>query len=858
MTTDLKTTYLSSAHFPGATPEEARSLAEDLEKLLQSNFNGDFYVLLARYQQILADNGRRAEWPAIHNKLRILFLCGKATPLDGPMIGIPVSIRDSDYFSETAKFFGKERSIVAGIEWMATTWNATFADTGLWMGKSYEPVAREVVARITADNREMMAAYDPETTRIGRNFFREPPNPNPLQSIGLPGLTRLWRLHDRPMTTAAEWYEGRLITENLEKERNIPYSKTGGIFLANIGKSVVPEVHGKPVYQLNYRWPTLHPVYPMTRLIDEVVQIDDGIYLGQLVFATRHYSLGEIDLPFLPGFPAIQIREAYSPGDRFPRDSEKKDIDYGYQNNGFFLMMDPNYAKRIYDAFPQLRPHRGEIGYLELGYDKTVSPEKPKAPVTARTSGGEREGGPIDWVAGWRDDPVLRKKLTAFILEPSPKESDGDVRKLLREDESILQMLQRISREISLQTKYEDHLHHFEPLHSLFRSGLAPTVKNGLFQGSGEKGYNTRVDGSEKRSWYGVEESSTGFDYYHGATLNLHWGFGDTFRPDREGPTREGAVFPGVLATLLRTDRSGGSPGGSRQWSAFWSRIETVLFSIFPGLAIFFRGRIPRDPNLLNILWGSIGKYIFPWAGKSFEKISGRKLSMLLDESDDLTERYPDRVRELKNHLASAPHYDLVLKNRDHYWKEPGRFASHLKGGSWDKGMSEEEKAFWTGEAAARWVFGNNIQDARILSADPIMRLIDMNYRAPDPSLQAVSEAGPSPFVRQGYIFLGSADQESILPMNNGATRKKKVFQFHYRYPMIGGAAPIGYCLDELVEIADGLFLGQLIYSTALHLPFHSSVDAAQYHYQLFGYFLLLDDEWEYHRKAIRLDTVGT
>lgn len=229
---------------------------------------------------------------------------------------------------------------------------------------------------------------------------------------------------------------------------------------------------------------------------------------------------------------------------------------------------------------------------------------------------------------------------------------------------------------------------------------------------------------------------------------------------------------------------------------------------------------------------------------------------MLLDESGDLAERYPERVHELKTHLASAPHYDLVLKNHDRYWKEEGRYAPHLKSGSWDAGMPEEDKTFWIQEAAARWVFGNNIQDARILAADPVMRLIDMNYRTPDPSLQAASEGGPSPFARQGYIFLGAADQESIMSMNNGETGKKRVFQFHYRYPMIGGAAPIGYCLDELVEIADGLFLGQLIYSTALHIPFHSSVDPAQYKYQLFGYFLLLDDEWEYHRKAIGLDTV--
>ncbi|MHB0984953.1 MAG: hypothetical protein ACYC05_05080 [Sulfuricella sp.] len=814
------TKYLSSDNFADASPDEARVLADGLETLLRSDYDGDFYALLGRYQRILADNNRRAEWPALHEKLRILFLCGKAAPLDGPMIGIPVSIRDSDYFVETARLFGKERSIAAGIEWMATAWNASFADTGLWMGKTYEPVSRDTVARKTGNDREAMANYDPDTTRIGRNFFRVPPHPGIIQTIGLPGLTALWHLQDRPLSTAAKLYEGQLLTAHLEKERAIPYSKTGGIFLANLGKSVVPEMHGKPVYQLNYRWPELNPVYPMTRLIDEIVQIDEGIYLGQLVFATRHYSLGALDLPFLPGMQEMQLGEAYCPGCP-ATDPEGEKIDYGYQNNGFFLMMDPLYAKRVYSdaAFPQLRPRPGETGYAELGYEETASTARPPAPAIGSGAAHQREGRQMDWVADWKDDGALREKFTTFILEPSPRESDGDVREMRRDGESVLQMLQRISREISAQSKYDDHLRHFEQLSRLFRCGVAPEVEDGLFKGHGRKGYNTRVNGQEKRDWYGEEESSVGFDYYHGATLNLHWGFAETFRPDRDSEIDEGLSFPGALATVLRAGQGSG-------------------------------------PNLLNTLWGSIGKYIFPWAGKSFEKVSGRKLSMLLDESGDLAERYPGRVHELKTHLASAPHYDLVLKNHERYWKDEGRYAPHLKSGPWDAGMPEVDKAFWIREAAARWVFGNNIQDARILAADPLMRLIDMNYRTPDPSLQAVSEDGPSPFARQGYIFLGAAGQESIMPMNNGETGKKRVFQFHYRYPMIGGAAPIGYCLDELVEIADGLFLGQLIYSTALHIPFHSSVDPAEYKYQLFGYFLLLDDEWEYHRKAIGLDTV--
>jgi hypothetical protein len=129
-----------------------------------------------------------------------------------------------------------------------------------------------------------------------------------------------------------------------------------------------------------------------------------------------------------------------------------------------------------------------------------------------------------------------------------------------------------------------------------------------------------------------------------------------------------------------------------------------------------------------------------------------------------------------------------------------------------------------------------------------------MNYHAPLPSIQALADAGPSPFVRQGYVFLGVSDRVSILPINHGPGQQKRVFQFHYRYPMVGGALPIGMCLDELVEIARGLYLGQLIYTTAPLTPFHSSVDPSEFHYQLFGYFLLLDNIWECHRRAISFD----
>ncbi len=799
--------YLDPANFPASSPEQAHRLGRDLEELLAGDFSGDMYAMLAGYQRTLADNRQRKRWPGVHARLETLFRCGSEPVLDGPMIGIPVSIRDSDCFRKAAGLADRDRSLLASVEFMATAWNMTFADTGLWMGKTFEPVTRQVVADRTENDPATLAVYDPATTRIGRNFFREPPDPDPIQGLGLPVLTRYWHLRPRPEDTGQELFGGTLVPEHLEKEKVIPYSMTGGVFLASPGASVVPEMNGRRVFRLNYRWPRLHPAFPMTLLIDELVRIDEGIYLGQLVFATRHFSLGDLPL-------ATDPERSMVLGEPYTGEGEK---DYGYQNNGYFLMMDPAFAHRVYadSAFPQLRPRPGEAGYHELGYDRSPAGAKGKKAGPAGSRPG-RWPDVRDWASGWQDNGELWAKFTTLLVGESPRQEDGDVRELLRPGESVLQMLQRISRRVSAASAHDDRLRHFERFNRLFRSGIAPRVENGLFQGHGARGYNCRVDGSEPRDWYGVADVARGFDFYHGANLNLHLGFMDSFRPDPERRPADPLLFPATLGSLLAE-------------------------------------HVPL-PNVLDLVWHSMGKYIFPWAGKSFERISGRKLSMLLDESPDLANRYPARVEELRRHLASRPHYELVKKAAARHWPQPGRYAEHLASGPWDGGMSSADREFWEEEARSRWVDGCNIQDRRILAADALFRIIDMNYRVPDPALQAISEAGPSPFARQGYIFLGTPDRDSILPMNSGDGKKKKVFQFHYRYPLVGGPAPIGYCLDELVEIADGLFLGQLIYATALEVPYHSSVDPAEYRYQLFGYFLLLDDAWEYHRRAIGLD----
>ncbi len=82
----------------------------------------------------------------------------------------------------------------------------------------------------------------------------------------------------------------------------------------------------------------------------------------------------------------------------------------------------------------------------------------------------------------------------------------------------------------------------------------------------------------------------------------------------------------------------------------------------------------------------------------------------------------------------------------------------------------------------------------------------------------------------------------------------KTVFQFNYRWPKLRTIVPDCYCLDELVQIADGLYLGQLMYATALTLPYDPTTDPREYAYRSFGYFLLMDDNWHQLRLDIGFD----
>jgi hypothetical protein len=89
----------------------------------------------------------------------------------------------------------------------------------------------------------------------------------------------------------------------------------------------------------------------------------------------------------------------------------------------------------------------------------------------------------------------------------------------------------------------------------------------------------------------------------------------------------------------------------------------------------------------------------------------------------------------------------------------------------------------------------------------------------------------------------------------NQESNSKEVLQFNYRWPEFHTMPPDNLCIDELVRIADGLYLGQLLYSTEPKLEYSPKQDPAVYKYENFGYFMLMDDEWHAIKEFIAFDT---
>jgi hypothetical protein len=120
-------------------------------------------------------------------------------------------------------------------------------------------------------------------------------------------------------------------------------------------------------------------------------------------------------------------------------------------------------------------------------------------------------------------------------------------------------------------------------------------------------------------------------------------------------------------------------------------------------------------------------------------------------------------------------------------------------------------------------------------------------------------EASPEEHQKYGYdahtfFFIGRPNKASVWPANKGKT----VFQFNYRWKLLENIPPDCFCFDEIAQIADGLYLGQLIYATDWLKPWNPQTAKEEYKYRLFGYFLLMDEEWQQRRLRIGFDLDNT
>ena len=101
----------------------------------------------------------------------------------------------------------------------------------------------------------------------------------------------------------------------------------------------------------------------------------------------------------------------------------------------------------------------------------------------------------------------------------------------------------------------------------------------------------------------------------------------------------------------------------------------------------------------------------------------------------------------------------------------------------------------------------------------------------------------------KGFFFI-ARQGISVNPENNGKT----VLQFNYRWKNLKTFPPDNYCIDELVQIAEGLYMGQLIYATNILEKYDPTKSSSVYDYRNFGYFLLMDDDWYARKIEIRFD----
>ena len=285
---------------------------------------------------------------------------------------------------------------------MGWLWGMAVAERAPWVGKSFEPMLGEA-------RRAVVGASVPAETNVSRgiNHFNVLPG-SPVNAGFNAVLQLIWHLSDVPGYERLQY----------------GHEKNGGNFAAHRARSIYP---GTPreVYRLNYRYSGLGNPWPLHWLIDEVVEVGRGLYLGQVLFATDH------------------LFETYDP--EAPHDR------YRYQHFGYFLLFREWWHAEARRLFPHLE-------------------------ISDRSARVRVEGG-----AG--PDPRLS---TLTLDEHGDGNVDPnrlqEVRRDLARSAGVLELLKGYSE--ALRDELVTDAPEFEKLQALFNAGIAPTTMDGFYRGA--------------------------------------------------------------------------------------------------------------------------------------------------------------------------------------------------------------------------------------------------------------------------------------------------------------------------------------------------------------------------------------
>jgi hypothetical protein len=184
-------------------------------------------------------------------------------------------------------------------------WGSTLEKESPWVGKNFERLDDARLRHLTGQ------VADPARPAFqGINHFNRL-DWNPTNIASYHALTFWLKLH-----------------EAQPAERNVyAHDRNGGNYIAMQAPSVSRETP-REVFSLNYRWPSMRNRPPLSWLVDELVQIGDGLYLGQLLFASK------------------RLLHGYDP--QHPAD------DYGYNHMGYYTLWDDRWNVEARRLFPFL------------------------------------------------------------------------------------------------------------------------------------------------------------------------------------------------------------------------------------------------------------------------------------------------------------------------------------------------------------------------------------------------------------------------------------------------------------------------------------------------------------------------